>query len=644
MSWKKYIYNIRELISNESFRIYKKIDHDQSWQYIQYSYKKKLLNKTDSFFYFRWTDIFYGFNPNLKVSLGIMSIFFGVVVSFFLFSSDPGPYLVPEYIKGNPQILVQNKLKKIHLGEKIEYPVQIVTGMYDQVGFSLYSKESISEKKQISVQSNSVIMISRNELILRTLPFEKESYAQVITRVYIKKGSSAARIEKLSGQEKFFIENPISSVEARGTSYMVSYEPISRRTGIILKEGKIKILEKNNESNEKEKNEMILNKPSMVQIERLPAKSIWTTTNNIPDPYVHQLRKIYARFSPSLLDYSSRDVTGRRAEKIKNSILFGVFSNDLKFSPVYYRKLIGAVSKDNLLRVLFLDSSNQRLLWEKKLSTGILTKPVITDNYLVYISEDGYLRALNIATGRQKYKTKVVVSQDAFINLIKTYHPVWDNMILVESDNQISYYISHTGKRIWSKRKEVSEKIYTLSRDELLLYNKNGKISAIYLYTGDILWSTNTQVSLQKSYFCEDPWMLERFYIVTRKGNLIAVNKENGKILFQKNFNGEPITNPYITPGTIQVFTRDSVLRVMNKKGMSIWEKNYQKQGGHIRISHIGPFVFVVGKTYVHKYSMENGSLLDSWHFLNAKEIFLSPGMDYIIVSMDSGRILTQKM
>lgn len=628
MNWRQYIKKSRGLVFHESSKVYKKLNHNEIWNNIQSTcFVPAEANNQYSFSSFK--SFFYRRSVYLPAAA-----FSFLAVFFLLFNTQPRPYMIPEYIKGTPHLQVNNQRKEIKLGEKIYYPAKIITGMYDQVGFSFFSDGGQSEKKQIAVQSNSKILITRTISAKNTTN----------TTIFIEKGSSLAHISKLHSHEKFYIENPISKVEAKGTSYLVHYEPISSKSGIILKEGKIKISEKSNgDKSFDRKNEMILSEPSMVQIEHLPGKSIWTKNSNIPDPYTRELKKISQRFSPSLLDYSSKDVRGLRSKKIKNSILFGVFSDDLKFSPVYYRKLIAAVSNTNIIRVLFLDSKKQSLLWEKKLQNEILLKPVLTENHLIYISSDGFLNALSIANGNLKYRVKIG-NPESTTGLTKTYHPVWENMILVETRRKLALYIASTGRQAWVKSKMPNERIKLISKDQILLYDMQGNLSSLYTYNGDTLWAKNISTNLKGSYIVNDPWMADRFYIVTINGMLYSFKIENGKRLFTFDIKSKPITNPYITPGTIQIFTKDASLKVLNKNGASLWEKSYTKRSGNIRISYIGSKVFVVSKTTVHQYSINDGSLVDSWEFPGAKEIFLSPGMDYIIVAKDDGEILTQLM
>ncbi|GEM_PF-2686433 len=633
MSWKRFIHNYVETVSTAA-EDFNQSQADMTWARIQSAYQseKPVITLSQSI---REFFIYSGAFSRPAVSAFAVA---AIVLGIILFPSRKA-YLVPEFIKGHPHLLVNGTRKPIEINQKIFYPADIVTSGGDYAGFSMVSPDGKEEKNIITVEPDSRVEIRREE--------KKDAGNDtplLATVVNIKSGSSAASIRKLASHERFFMENPITSVEAKGTRYLVSYEPESSKTDIVLAEGKIKISEKTDVIHAgEESNEMILQHPSMVEIEKLPRKSIWVASDIIPDPYLKQLKKISRKILPSILDYSSLDRTGIRAAQIKDRIIFGVFAGELKFSPVYHRRFIAAVSRDNLLRVLFLDTENQRLIWEKKLDSGIVAKPVITDTGLFYVSGDGHIVQLNLASGRVQYKKKIS-SSSANPVLYKAYHPVWDNILIVVDNYRMSAIVAHNGQKIWSKSLDKKTLVHPVFREQFITINERGDIASYYLYNGDVLWRKNIPGIKRESHPIADSWMNDRFYLVNPAGISYALHKETGNILYSLDLENPVIMEPYVTPDTVQYFTKNSVLKVTNKHGKLLWEKKYHNPNAENKIFHLGGYTFLVGNDYVYKYSILDGNLQKYWAFPGAREILLSPGMDFFIVPMMDGRILTQKM
>lgn len=184
--------------------------------------------------------------------------------------------------------------------------------------------------------------------------------------------------------------------------------------------------------------------------------------------------------------------------------------------------------------VVFFKKENQDLIWKKKLSSEIITAPIITDSMVIVHCVDGKLFALDLVDGHElwRYESKVPL-----LSLRGTASPVLvdETIILGLSNGKVAALNIWDGQLRWqvevatpSGRTELERMVDVDARPivkdgMVYVVSYQGRLVALKLRTGRLLWAQDMSSSL--GMIVDD----DNIYVADNDGVLWAINRLTGQ-------------------------------------------------------------------------------------------------------------------
>lgn len=177
-----------------------------------------------------------------------------------------------------------------------------------------------------------------------------------------------------------------------------------------------------------------------------------------------------------------------------------------------------------------------------------------------------------------------------------------------------------------------SEKYYnklsiTYDNDIVYAADRKGIIKAISLYSGKELWVVSLSSQILRSHISHTNELLSgglviydnKLYIGTESGMVIALNKNNGKFLWDSKLSGEVIAKPVIANGMLLIHTENGMLHALHHDtGYIKWSINLDhKQRFAIR-GKSSPAIYndliIIGETHgqINAIMLKTGEIV--WH------------------------------
>ena len=187
-----------------------------------------------------------------------------------------------------------------------------------------------------------------------------------------------------------------------------------------------------------------------------------------------------------------------------------------------------------------IDINYANIIWSKKLSSLIISKPVISDNLLYLLSDDNKLYAINTQNGKILWVHKTIsnpttISGAADPVIFKDY------IIISYSSGEVFALNKKNGQEIWSDKlnsKNFNNSNYYLNdidatpiiiKDKLYIIGNGGLMKAININSGKIIWhreiSSINDFHINKNYI----------YLIDNNAKLISLSLSDAKIKWIKN-------------------------------------------------------------------------------------------------------------
>ncbi len=184
--------------------------------------------------------------------------------------------------------------------------------------------------------------------------------------------------------------------------------------------------------------------------------------------------------------------------------------------------------------VVYFKKEEQDLVWKKKLSSEIITAPVMTDSIMIVHCVDGKLFALNLEDGHElwRYESKVPL-----LSLRGTSSPVVtdETVLLGLSNGKLVALNLWDGQLRWqvevatpSGRTELERMVDVDARPVVkngIVYavSYQGRLVALKLRTGRLLWSQ--EISSSSGMVVDD----DHVYLTDNESMIWAINRLTGK-------------------------------------------------------------------------------------------------------------------
>ncbi len=189
--------------------------------------------------------------------------------------------------------------------------------------------------------------------------------------------------------------------------------------------------------------------------------------------------------------------------------------------------------------VFCLDMVNGKEIWRKDLGLPIRVAPTVNASKIFVQTIDNTFYALDAENGEELWKNTTDFENTTLVGAASpAYNPDLDVVIAAFSNGELRAFKASTGTPLWvdmliSKRKTNSLANITAIRanpvidgNKVFAVGYNSILAAIDLRTGNRLWERELGSNNQ-------PWISGNYlYVLTNDFNLLALNKETGKIIW----------------------------------------------------------------------------------------------------------------
>ncbi|MBM4207047.1 MAG: outer membrane protein assembly factor BamB [Gammaproteobacteria bacterium] len=254
----------------------------------------------------------------------------------------------------------------------------------------------------------------------------------------------------------------------------------------------------------------------------------------------------------------ARDVsTGSLAWEV---VLEDEHENNLHFSGGPGVGSNAVVLGTNDAEVVALDINNGSQLWKTRVSSEVMSVPVIAAGIVILRTTDGSVLALNEKSGQKiwSYEHNVpalsVRGTGAPLIIEDTLIEGYDNGKLMALQLADGKFIWESSVSVPKGRSEV-ERLVDIdvdpieSRGVIYLASYNGGVMAASILDGDVMWR-NESVSSHTGLAQDDQYL----YISNSDGHVLQLDKRTGSSLWeQKDLHGRQLTAPVVYQGCVVV-------------------------------------------------------------------------------------------
>ncbi len=218
--------------------------------------------------------------------------------------------------------------------------------------------------------------------------------------------------------------------------------------------------------------------------------------------------------------------------------------------------------------VFCLDMTTGDILWRKELEMPIRIAPTVASAKVFVQTIDNTIIALNADNGDELWKNATDVESTTLVGgASPAYNPDMDVLISAFSNGELRAFKASTGTPLWGDRLISKKRTNALAGitafkanpvidgDKVFAVGHDSILAAIDLRTGRRLWEREIGSNNQ-------PWISGNYlYVLTNDFDLIALNKNNGKIIWNTTLpTGEDLENRDGIFGTGPLLSSDRLL------------------------------------------------------------------------------------
>lgn len=200
--------------------------------------------------------------------------------------------------------------------------------------------------------------------------------------------------------------------------------------------------------------------------------------------------------------------------------------------------LIGTEKK----RLLAFDAQSGRMLWKFKTRGIVWTAPLVVENTVYFVSDDGTAYALDLTTRQEVWKVS--------LGHRVLWHPVFDQgMVYVSAENVLMALDAATGRQRW-KAEQSTENWWappSLANGVIYAGNDDGNLYALDGQTGAIRWNASGGAGNWSG-----PAISEGFvFIGNRSGGFFAFQAETGEQVWRFQADDWATADPVVANGVV---------------------------------------------------------------------------------------------
>lgn len=190
-------------------------------------------------------------------------------------------------------------------------------------------------------------------------------------------------------------------------------------------------------------------------------------------------------------------------------------------------------------KVFALDMTTGNIVWDYDLKAPIRIAPTVNNDLVIVQTLDNGIYTLKTNDGSLLWKDKTESENTIMIGgAAPAYSPDKDLIVAAFSNGQLQAYKASTGTALWTEWLASATSTEALSEitsikanpvidgDRVFAVGYNAPLVAIDIRTGVKLWQKEIAAASQ-------PWVAGEFlFVLTNDGDLAALNKQNGKIVW----------------------------------------------------------------------------------------------------------------
>jgi len=340
-------------------------------------------------------------------------------------------------------------------------------------------------------------------------------------------------------------------------------------------------------------------------------------------------------------------ITPKATMKLKWSASIGKSkkaSTYLKLKPVIRGQIIYTADASGLVQAI--DKTKGHVLWSKQLDHGIDSGPTVAEGYIALGSNASHIVLLKQTDGQQVWQAKV--SSDALSKPVIANHKVIAKTI----DGNLYAFDLLTGKKIWVMDHGSPSLILKASSSPVVMGQvvlvgfSDGKLDAVDINFGHVLWQRSIAYASGSSDverlvdIDADPIVRSGVaYLASYQGYVGALSLENGQFIWNKP--ASTYRNMAIDANTLYMTDSNDVLWAFDKQtGQVKWKQVSLKARGLSEPVLMGNRLVVGDRTgYLHLLSTQNGELLSRTQLSGAIDISPSVSGHRVYVMTANGKL-----
>ncbi|WP_419418681.1 outer membrane protein assembly factor BamB [Legionella sp. D16C41] len=316
----------------------------------------------------------------------------------------------------------------------------------------------------------------------------------------------------------------------------------------------------------------------------------------------------------------------------------------LKLKPVIRGDIVYTADSNGVVEAI--NRVTGKILWSKKLATGVVSGPAIAQGYLILSTDSSSIIALNQTTGEKLWQNKV--SSDALSQPVIAQGKVIAKTI----DGNLYAFDLKTGNKLWVSEHGAPSLILKASSSPVVVNNvvlvgySDGKMDGVDLQTGQILWQRSIAFASGSSDverlvdIDADPIVQGNVALLASyQGYIGALSLSDGQFIWRKP--ASTFSNLAIKGKTLFMADSNDVIWAFNKtNGQVQWKQDALKARRLTEPVLMGNYLIVGDKTgMLHVLSTETGEFISRLALGSAISVAPSVADNNIYVMTADGKL-----
>jgi outer membrane protein assembly factor BamB len=320
-------------------------------------------------------------------------------------------------------------------------------------------------------------------------------------------------------------------------------------------------------------------------------------------------------------------------------------SVNFKLKPEIIGNVIFTADTSGLVRAV--DKSTGKLLWSKKLTSGLISGPTVSSGTIALGTDASTVVLLKQADGSELWHEQVsgeVLSKPLITN---------KKVIVKTIDGNLYAFDLTSGKRLWLSDHGAPSIILKASSSPVVVNNNfilvgysDGKLDAIDIQTGHLVWQqsiayANGSSDVERLVDIDaDPIVRNNVvYLASYQGYIGALSLADGQFIWRKP--ASVYKNMAIDSNTIYLTDSEDVVWAINRQnGQVNWKQDALKARGLTEPVLMGERLMVGDKTgLLHVLATKNGDLLSRTQVGGAVNIAPSAVDNNVYVMSTNGKL-----